>query len=75
VGELGRERFTPMVPGVITRNSELRGSGQTIMHIDARGTDPALTQANVARALQATRQQARQEGAMLALEINRRRPR
>ena len=71
VGELGIERFTPMVPGSITSNRDLRG-GNTVMHIDARGTDPALTRENFSRALAATHAQAVRD-ASKAMYENRRR--
>ena len=71
VGELGRERFTPMVPGRITPHNQM-GGGQTIMHIDARGTDPALTQANFARALQATHARAVGDATRAMAERSRR---
>jgi hypothetical protein len=52
VGELGRERFTPSVPGRITPHNQLGGGN--VWNIDARGTDPALTRENFQNALVAT---------------------
>jgi hypothetical protein len=71
VGELGRERFTPMVPGRITSNSSLRGA-PLIGYIDARGTDPALTRENVGRALAATHRQAVSDSARITADHARR---
>jgi len=51
VGEMGRERFTPMVNGKITPNNQMGGGGHTI-NIDARGSnDPAQVEAHVRRAM------------------------
>jgi hypothetical protein len=72
VGEMGRERFVPSVPGRIVPHSQLGGGN--VWHIDARGTDPALTQANVARALQATRVQAVHDASRAMMEHGRRVP-
>jgi len=52
VGEMGRERFVPSVPGRITPNSQMGGGN--VWNIDARGTDPALTRENFQNALAAT---------------------
>jgi hypothetical protein len=71
VGELGRERFTPMVPGRITPHNQMGGGGDTY-HIDARGTDPALTQANVMRAVAHARDQGAALGARMVAERSRR---
>lgn len=72
VGEMGRERFTPSVPGHITPNSKL-GGGDT-WNIDARNTDPALSRENFAAALHATRQQVIHDAAMVSNERNMRVP-
>jgi Lambda phage tail tape-measure protein (Tape_meas_lam_C) len=74
VGELGRERFTPMVPGRITSSRDMR-SAPTIGYIDARGTDPALTRENFARALQMTHARAVNDAAVAMSERMRRTPR
>jgi hypothetical protein len=73
VGEMGRERFTPSVPGHITPNSKL-GGGDT-WNIDARNTDPALSRENFAAALHATRQQAIHDATMASHERSMRVPR
>jgi hypothetical protein len=73
VGELGPERFVPSTNGKIVPNKDLKGSGTT-MHIDARGTDPALTRENFARALQATHAQAVRDARQSMAESQRRRP-
>jgi len=73
VGELGRERFTPMVAGTITPHNQMSDQ-QTIMNIDARGTDPALTRENFQNALAATHRQATRDAAMITEERNRRIP-
>jgi phage-related minor tail protein len=57
VGELGPERFVPPSNGRIVPTKDLQSS-PSIGYIDARGTDPALTRENFARALQATHAQA-----------------
>ena len=72
VGEMGRERFTPSVPGHITPNSKL-GGGDT-WNIDARNTDPALSRENFAAALHATRQQAIHDATMASHERSMRVP-
>jgi len=74
VGELGRERFTPSVPGRITSHADL-GGGPMIGYIDARGTDPALTRSNFEAALDATHRSAIQHAAHLIAEQQMRRPR
>jgi hypothetical protein len=76
VGELGRERFVPQVPGRIVPNSELGGQGgMSIGSIDARGTDPVQTHMAIVRAMDEARKQGAQAGAMIAEERSRRRPR
>jgi hypothetical protein len=72
VGELGRERFTPMVPGRITSNRDMQHGN--VFHIDARGTDPALTRENVARAVQMARAQGSHDAVTAIHEQARRRP-
>ena len=72
VGEMGRERFTPSMPGHITPNSKL-GGGDT-WNIDARNTDPALSRENFAAALHATRQQAIHDATMASHERSMRVP-
>jgi hypothetical protein len=53
VGERGPELFMPSTPGRIVPNHQLGGvGGQTVWNIDARGTDPSLTMANVHHAVQ-----------------------
>jgi hypothetical protein len=54
VGELGRERFTPLVPGRITPNSRLAGAGAFYDFSGANfsGSDPVQTEARFRRALQ-----------------------
>ena len=74
VGELGRERFTPMVPGRITSNRDLVRSGPAIGYIDARGTDPSLTRANFERALQASHASAVHQASVAMAERQRRMP-
>jgi hypothetical protein len=73
VGEMGRERFVPSVPGRIIPNSQL-GEGQTL-NIDARGTDPALTRANVFRACQAAAAAGSADAQRRLAERSMRRPR
>lgn len=73
VGELGRERFVPQVPGRIVPNRDL-GGGPLIGSIDARGTDPALTRANFERALQQTHAAAVQDASRAMAERQRRMP-
>jgi len=51
VGELGPELFVPHTSGRIVPNNQLNGGGSPTYIIDAKGTDPALTQVNVARAI------------------------
>lgn len=52
VGESGPEVWTPPSAGHITPNRDLGGLGANpTYNIDARGTDPALTRVNVARAI------------------------
>ena len=51
------------------------GGGGTVMHIDARGTDPALTHANFQRALAATHAQAVGDATRATQERARRTPR
>jgi hypothetical protein len=72
VGELGRERFIPQVPGRIVSNRDMGGS--PTWNIDARGTDPSLTRANFERALQATRAQAVHSATVAMAEHQRRTP-
>jgi Lambda phage tail tape-measure protein (Tape_meas_lam_C) len=66
VGEMGRERFVPSVPGRIIPHNQLGGAA--IMNIDARGTDPALTRENFVRALHATRRQATADASRVIAE-------
>ncbi len=73
VGELGRERFTPMVPGRITPSKDMRGS--ITMYNDCRGTDPALTAANLGRMMQVTHARAVSDASMAMAERQRRLPR
>jgi hypothetical protein len=72
VGELGRERFVPQVPGRIVPNRELGGGAPSIGYIDARGTDPALSRANFERALSQTHRQAVHDASRAMTERNRR---
>ena len=72
VGELGRERFVPEVPGRIISNRDM--GGDTHYHIDARGTDPALSAANFQRAMQATHAQAVSDAGRMMVERQRRTP-
>jgi hypothetical protein len=72
VGEMGRERFTPMVPGHITSNRDLGGGAPLIGYLDARGTDPALTQANVGRAMAAVHARAVSDAGRAMVERQRR---
>jgi hypothetical protein len=51
-GELGEEAFVASVPGRVIPHNQLGGN---TWHIDARGADPALTQANFIRGLQMAR--------------------
>src|SRR5215472_5387046 len=73
VGELGRERFVPAVPGRIIPNNQLVGAPM-VMNVDARGTDPALTRANFERALQMTHARAVDDAARGMSERARRTP-
>ncbi len=73
VGELGIERFTPMVPGRITPSKDL-GGGPLIGYVDARGTDPSLTKANFDRALRQTHARAVNDAGRMLAERSRRRP-
>jgi hypothetical protein len=57
IGERGPELFRPGASGSIVPNHMLGGSNSTY-HIDARGTDPAMTQVAVQRAMVATHAQA-----------------
>jgi hypothetical protein len=72
VGELGPERFTPMVPGRITSSRDL-GGGSTL-YVDARGTDPALSKANFERALRQTHAQSVGDAARLMADHQMRKP-
>ncbi len=73
VGELGRERFVPDVPGRIVPHSQISG-GPSIGYVDARGTDPALSRANFQRALMATHQSAVAQSTHAMRESQLRRP-
>jgi hypothetical protein len=73
VGEMGREKFVPSVPGRIVPNKDIGGT-PTIGYIDARGTDPALTRANLQRALAMTRAQAVHDASHIMAERNQRTP-
>jgi hypothetical protein len=58
VGEHGPEPFIPRTAGTIIPNDQWRkgfGGGPQIGYIDARGTDPALTRENFARAIEHAR--------------------
>jgi hypothetical protein len=74
VGELGVERFTPMVPGRITPNKEMGRGGPLIGYVDARGTDPALAAANLDRAMRQTHNQAVTTATHLMSQRQMRRP-
>jgi hypothetical protein len=58
VGELGPETFVPSTPGTIIPHNAGGSSAPSIGYIDARGTDPALTRENVARAIAMSHAQA-----------------
>lgn len=73
VGELGPERFVPPSNGRIVPTKDLQSS-PSIGYIDARGTDPALTRENFARALQATHAQAVGDAQRSMADRARRRP-
>lgn len=72
VGELGPEDLTLPMPGHITPNRDLHGTGGVTMQIDARGTDPSLTRANFQRALTATHAQAVHDASRAMMERQRR---
>jgi hypothetical protein len=72
IGELGRERFVPQVPGRIVPNNQLGGGAAIHMHIDARCTDPSLTRENFQRALTQVHRQAVHDAGMAMMEHNRR---
>jgi hypothetical protein len=74
VGELGPEMFVPSVPGNIIPTNRLGGGSVTIGHIDARGTDPALTQIAVMRAMSQTHAQAVRDASKGIADRNRRVP-
>jgi len=71
-GELGEEAFVASVPGRVIPHNRLGGD---TYHIDARGTDPALSQANFQRALAATHAQAVNDATRSMQERSRRTPR
>jgi hypothetical protein len=75
VGELGPETFIPSTPGTVIPHSALGAGAPTIGYIDARGTDPALSRENVARAIAATHSQAVRDSARASMEAARRQPR
>ena len=75
VGELGRERFTPLVPGRITSHADTGRGAPLIGYIDARGTDPALSRENFTRALVVTHRQAVHDASRAMAERSRRVPR
>ena len=73
VGELGPERFVTPGPGKIIPNSQY-SSGSTRLYIDARGTDPALTRANVERGMRQTHMRAVADAQRISAERSRRVP-
>jgi len=74
VGELGPELFVPHTSGRIVPNNQLSGGGGPTYIIDAKGTDPALTQANVARAIAASNAHAVHQAQMRMIDRQRRVP-
>lgn len=75
VGELGPEVFVPPSGGgSIVRHSEAYLGSSPTIHIDARGTDPALTRANVERGMQQTHMRAVADAQRLSAERSRRVP-
>jgi hypothetical protein len=74
VGEMGRERFTPLVPGRITPNSELRGGGH-MFYVDARGASAAEVEQRVQRAIRTSVGASVQHSIAVQHEMQRRRPR
>jgi hypothetical protein len=72
VGELGIERFTPMVPGRITPNRDMHGGSP--IFVDARGTDPSLSKANFERALARNRAEATAAASHAIAQRQMRRP-
>lgn len=75
VGERGPELMIPGTRGSIVPNHQLASvGGSTSYTIDARGTDPALTTANVQRAIEQSRVQAVHQAAATMAEHQRRIP-
>ncbi|HEY2467982.1 MAG TPA: hypothetical protein VGI45_09070 [Terracidiphilus sp.] len=74
VGELGPELFVPHSSGRIVPNNQI-GGGAPTYNIDARGTDPALTQANVARAIASSNAHAVSQAQARMIDRQRRVPR
>jgi hypothetical protein len=74
VGEMGRERFVPSVPGRIVPNNQLGNGAPSIGYIDARGTDPVQTGMAVQRAMQATHAQSVRDASHAMQERSRRTP-
>jgi hypothetical protein len=73
VGELGPERFTPMVPGRITSAGAM-GRGPSIGYIDARGTDPALVRYHVEAGMRMAHARAVHDATHLVADRQMRRP-
>jgi len=73
VGELGPERFTPMVPGRITSAGAM-GRGPSIGYIDARGTDPALVRAHVEAGMRIAHARSVHDATHLVADRQMRRP-
>jgi hypothetical protein len=75
VGEVGPEIWTPPTSGGhITPNRDIAGGSPTYV-IDARATDPALTQANVARAIASSNAHAVEQAQSRMIDRQRRTPR
>jgi hypothetical protein len=74
VGEMGREYFTPTQHGRITPNSKTGGGG-VMYYVDARGSDSAAMNANMARMLAAVHGKAVEDASTVQREAALRRPR
>lgn len=74
VGELGPEKVYLPGGSHVVPNKDIAHGGQ-VLNIDARGTDPALTQANVARAIASSNAHAVSQAQAKIVDRQRRVPR
>jgi hypothetical protein len=74
VGELGPENVYLPGGSHVVPNKDISNAGQ-VLNIDARGTDPALTQANVARAIASSNAHAVTQAQAKIVDRQRRVPR